>query len=163
MSENVDYRLTWGSEALNLTCLHDTILRWWTCQLSAGMKRSTTSSVTRQQLWFTVFIHLVNHLLQLLRCRVLAEHPHHLPQLLGADAAVLRILHEDVKGGLELCNSTQRETSLCYTTWYGPSSFSFNKLFSNVWTKHEVMSLWCSPFFCSSVSCSTCGTQNVKR
>lgn len=51
----------------------------------------------------TILVHLVNHLLQLLRCGVLAQHPHHLAQLLGADAAILSTQHEDVKGCLELC------------------------------------------------------------
>lgn len=60
----------------------------------------------------TVFVHLVNHLLQLLRCRVLAEHPHHLAQLLGADAAVLGVLHKDVEGGLELCTGKQFQLSV---------------------------------------------------
>lgn len=51
----------------------------------------------------TILIHLVNHLLQLLRCGVLPQHPHHFAQLLGADAAILSAQHEDVKGCLELC------------------------------------------------------------
>lgn len=51
----------------------------------------------------TILIHLVNHLLQLLRCGVLAQHPHHLAQLLGADTAILSTQHKDVKSSLELC------------------------------------------------------------
>lgn len=51
----------------------------------------------------TILVHLINHLLQLLRCGVLAQHPHHLAQLLGADAAILSAEYEDVKGCLELC------------------------------------------------------------
>lgn len=50
----------------------------------------------------TIFIHLIYHLLQLFRGGVLPQHPHHLPQLLGADAAILCPQHEDVKGSLEL-------------------------------------------------------------
>ena len=50
----------------------------------------------------TILIHLVNHLLQLLRCGVLPQHPHHFAQLLGADAAVLCILDKDVKCSTEL-------------------------------------------------------------
>lgn len=41
--------------------------------------------------------------LQLLRGWVLPQHPHHLPQLQCADAAVLGILTCNVKGCLELC------------------------------------------------------------
>lgn len=50
----------------------------------------------------TILIHLIYHLLQLFRGRVLPQHPHHLPQLLGADATILCTQHEDVKGSLEL-------------------------------------------------------------
>lgn len=57
----------------------------------------------------TVFIHLVNHLLQFLRCGVLAQHPHHFAQLLGANAAILGAQHEDVKGCLELCPVGEEE------------------------------------------------------
>lgn len=57
----------------------------------------------------TVLIHLVNHLLQLLRCGVLAQHPHHLAQLLRANAAILGAQHEDVKGCLEFCVRRQGE------------------------------------------------------
>lgn len=50
----------------------------------------------------TILVYFVNHLLQLLRCGVLAQHPHHLAQLLGADAAILRAQDKDIKGSLEL-------------------------------------------------------------
>lgn len=51
----------------------------------------------------TILIHFVNHFLQLLGCGVLAQHPHHFAQLLGADAAILSTQHKDVKGCLEFC------------------------------------------------------------
>lgn len=51
----------------------------------------------------TVLIHLINHLLQLFRSGILAQHPHHLPQFFSADAAIFCILNEDVKRSLELC------------------------------------------------------------
>lgn len=50
----------------------------------------------------TILIHLINHLLQLLGGGVLPQHSHHLPQLLGADAAILCPQHEDVEGSLKL-------------------------------------------------------------
>lgn len=51
----------------------------------------------------TIFIHFIDHLLQLLRGGVLAQHPHHLAQLLGTDAAILRTQDKDIEGSLELC------------------------------------------------------------
>lgn len=49
----------------------------------------------------TVLIDLLDDLIQLLSCRVLAQHPHHGTQLLGADiAATVGVKH--VEGGLEL-------------------------------------------------------------
>lgn len=57
----------------------------------------------------TILVHLINHLLQLLGCGVLAQHPHHLAQLLGADTAILRAQDKDIKGGLELCVQRQGE------------------------------------------------------
>lgn len=51
----------------------------------------------------TILIHFVHHFLQLFLCGVLSQHPHHLPQLLCANAAIFCILHEDVKGSAELC------------------------------------------------------------
>lgn len=57
----------------------------------------------------TIFIHLINHLLQLFWCGVLSQHPHHFPQLFGADAAILRILYKDVKSGFELYNTTRAQ------------------------------------------------------
>lgn len=57
----------------------------------------------------TIFIHLIYHLLQLLRGGVLPQHPHHLPQLLGADASILCPQHEDVKGSLEFWRERREE------------------------------------------------------
>lgn len=49
----------------------------------------------------TVLIDLLDDLIQLLSCRVLAQHPHHGTQLLGADiAATVGVKH--VECGLEL-------------------------------------------------------------
>lgn len=59
----------------------------------------------------TVLIHLINHLLQLFRSGILAQHPHHLPQFFSADAAIFCILNEDVKRSLELC----KRRSGCYS------------------------------------------------
>lgn len=53
--------------------------------------------------WHTILIDFVHHLLQFFLCGVLPQHPHHLPQLLSANAAILSVLHEDVKGSAELC------------------------------------------------------------
>lgn len=51
--------------------------------------------------FLTVLIDLLDDLIQLLSCRVLAQHPHHGTQLLGADiTATIGVEH--VKGGLEL-------------------------------------------------------------
>lgn len=48
----------------------------------------------------TVLIDLLDDLIQLLSCRVLAQHPHHGTQLLGADiTATVGVKH--VEGGLE--------------------------------------------------------------
>lgn len=49
----------------------------------------------------TVLIDLLDDLIQLLSCRVLAQHPHHGTQLLGADVAAA-VGVEHVEGGLEL-------------------------------------------------------------
>ena len=49
----------------------------------------------------TVLIDLLDDLIQLLSCWVLAQHPHHGTQLLGADVtATVGVKH--VEGGLEL-------------------------------------------------------------
>lgn len=49
----------------------------------------------------TVLIDLLDDLIQLLSCWVLAQHPHHGTQLLGADiTATVGVKH--VEGGLEL-------------------------------------------------------------
>lgn len=61
----------------------------------------------------TILIHLINHLLQLLRGGVLPQHPHHLPQLLGADAAILCPQHEDVEGSLKLCEESGEMCGSC--------------------------------------------------
>lgn len=58
----------------------------------------------------TIFIHLVNHLLELICGGILTQHPHHLAQLFGADTAVLRILDKDVKCSPEFCNNTTGHT-----------------------------------------------------
>lgn len=68
----------------------------------------------------TILVHLINHLLQLLRCGVLAQHPHHLAQFFGADAAVLSTQHEDVKGCFELCVQWERGSRVARAQQPGP-------------------------------------------
>lgn len=58
----------------------------------------------------TILIDFIHHLLQLFLCGVLPQHSHHLSQLLSADAAILGVLHEDIKGSAELC---QRQVNTC--------------------------------------------------
>lgn len=58
----------------------------------------------------TILIDLLDDLIQLLSCRVLSQHPHHLTQLLGADiTATVGVEH--VKGGLELW----RKNMICHS------------------------------------------------
>lgn len=71
--------------------------KWQQCFLEGAR---SDGAVTERP---TVLIHLINHLLQLFRSGILAQHPHHLPQFFSADAAIFCILNEDVKRSLELC------------------------------------------------------------
>lgn len=88
--------------------------------------------------WLTILIHLINHLLQLLRSGVLSQHPHHFPQLFGADAAILRILYKDVKSGFELYNTTRAQKNNLYIqftiqyVWYGPEQVKPHLYCSNM-------------------------------
>lgn len=108
----LDYHLTSSSEALSCTCRSLTEQQRQEGRRCHSADRGTAFlSALLCGGRPTVFVHLVNHLLQLLRCRVLAEHSHHLAQLLGADAAVLGVLHKDVEGGLELCTGKQFQLS----------------------------------------------------
>lgn len=49
----------------------------------------------------TILIDLLDDFIQLFSCRVLAQHPHHGTQLLGADVAAT-VGVEQVEGGFEL-------------------------------------------------------------
>lgn len=60
----------------------------------------------------TILIYFIHHFLQLFLGGVLAQHPHDLPQLFSADAAILSILHEDVKRGAELCQTQLEDCSV---------------------------------------------------
>lgn len=56
----------------------------------------------------TVLIDFLNDLIQLLSCRVLAQHPHHGTQLLGADVtAAVGVKH--VEGRLEFWKNLSRQ------------------------------------------------------
>lgn len=66
----------------------------------------------------TILIDLLDDLIQLLSCWILAQHPHHGTQLLGADITAT-ISVEQVKGGFELWG--EQEIKTCLSVWNWPN------------------------------------------
>lgn len=121
----------------------------------------------------TIFIYFVHHFLQLFLGGVLAQHPHDLPQFFSADAAVLSILHEDVKRSAELCQMQLEDISVSAKCHKSTAVLQKKSCGANLVLCHKTTTAVKGkqtnqfdrnlPFFCSSVRFSTCRVEEREK